>query len=431
MRGPIPTLRGWAVGICGLGMLFLAGWFARVDLLFAGVLLTVAPLAAMIAIALDRPWLTVHRSYAPDVVAAGDETQVRLEVRNQSARPTPALRWVDRVPAEIAQGPERSLPSLAGRSAGRGGRSDTAVLRYAARTRRRGRYLLGPMQVVRTDPFGLAQTGYAVGDPRALTVTPRVFALEPGGPDEARGEGAEHELVRHSIPSADEVIARDYRAGDPLRRVHWRATARQDRLMVRQEEQRSNPQAWIALDTVRERGLLDLALTARQPGEPFERAVELAASIAVHLLRLGYLVGVIETGERQLSGSYEQPGGDRALIGQLSGLDQVAEATADHVGLLTAAVRRSSTGTPVFLILVDGPGPAEWAEPAAIVAAADPAVAFLATPEAQAARPALEAAGWLCVDIDGRTDARGAWSAATAAHQARRSLRLDGTTGRV
>ena len=43
-------------------------------------------------------------------------------------------------------------------------------------------------------------------------------------------------------------MTREYRHGDPMRRVHWAATARHGSLMVRQEESVTTPEATIILD---------------------------------------------------------------------------------------------------------------------------------------------------------------------------------------
>ncbi|MFC4242755.1 DUF58 domain-containing protein [Gryllotalpicola reticulitermitis] len=401
MSRPVPTLRGWVVGACGVLALAGAGWFGRVDLLFAGLLLTLTPLAAMLAVAFDRPWLTVRRSYAPDSVPAGDGAQVRLEVRNESSRPAPAFSWFDAAPAEVGAIAPRAFPSLAP--------GDAATLRYTARAGRRGAYLLGPLRVQRSDPFGLARCGYAVGESKVLLVTPRAVPLGRGGPEQARGEGHDPELVRHSIPSADEVIPRDYRPGDALRRVQWRASARTGKLMVRQEEQRSNPEAWVLLDTVH---------THDAASDDFERAVELTASICTHLLELGYLVGVHETGPRRLSGVYELPGGDHVLLAQLAALEQGRENDGDYAGRLSLSLRAGGGGSPVFLVLVDAPAES-WRDVVPLRRFADPAVAFLMSATARTARASLEAGGWVCVDADAGVDAPAAWARAAEAQRGR------------
>jgi uncharacterized protein (DUF58 family) len=176
--------------------------------------------------------------------------------------------------------------------------------------------------------------------------------------------------------------------------------------MVRQDEQRSNPQAWLLLDTIGAdaRGGSD---------ERFDLAVDLAASIAVHLLGLGYLVGVAETGRAQLSGNYELPGGDHRLLEQLASVRQRSEGADDEGTRLAAALRRGGTAAPVFLVLVDG-GAETAAAYAPLRPLADPAVAFLVTPAALAARAVLEKAGWLCVPAHQATDAATAWALATA-----------------
>ncbi|MCL2516468.1 MAG: DUF58 domain-containing protein [Microbacteriaceae bacterium] len=410
MIRPIPTLRGWAVGLCGVVSLVASAWLGRVDLLFVGLLLTLAPFAAMVAIALDRPLLTVIRSFAPDTVPVGEGAQVRLHVRNEAVRPTPGFSWVDTLPADVAQVPSRSFPSLAaatGTGVSRG--AETATLRYTARPRRRGAYLLGPVRVFRTDPFGLARCGYAVGESKVLLVTPRIVELGRGGADEARGEGDDPELVRHAIPSADEVIPRDYRAGDPLRRVQWRATARTGRLMVRQEEQRSSPESAVLLDTM---------TTRSAAPEVFDRAVELVASLGSHLLELGYLVDLHETGEAQVAGGYQLPGGDALMIGRLAGVQQTREPDGDFVGRLSIALRAGHRACPLFLVLVDGDS-ASWRGLAPLSGFAEPAVAFLMTPAARAAQPWLDEAGWVCVAVEESMDAAAAWARAAESRGSR------------
>ena len=68
---------------------------------------------------------------------------------------------------------------------------------------------------------------------------------------------------------------REYEVGDDLRRVHWRSTARTGELMLRQDEM-----PWEARSTI----LLDTRPSTHH-GESFERAVEIAASLATAMCR--------------------------------------------------------------------------------------------------------------------------------------------------
>jgi uncharacterized protein (DUF58 family) len=408
---PRPTRRGWAIGIVGVVALAGAAWLGRVDLLLIGLFATLLPLACMIALVIDRPWLSVSRSFAPEIVATGQDAQATLIVRNEASRATAATTWRDAVHTGLTAPQSQPLPWLAEHGPATRMRPDTTTLRYRIGTQYRGVYDVGPLLLGRADPFGLAYTEYAVGTSKPLLVTPRVEPLSRGELDMATSDGLEQELLRHSIPSADELIAREYRTGDPLRRVHWRATARHDKLMVRQEEQRSNPNAWILFDTVRV-GHRPAHQHARNP--VFEDAVRLIASIGTHLLDEGFLVNIVETGPRQFTGrsgagrtgavgsaaaSFDLPAGDQLLLSSLASVRQSDRETANYLGTISDGLRRGGQAVPMFLVLADG-DVSDLPALAAMRHQCEPAVAFLLGSARQFAAERLGEEGWTCVAVD-------------------------------
>jgi uncharacterized protein (DUF58 family) len=165
-------------------------------------------------------------------------------------------------------------------------------------------YDVGPLMLGWFDPFGLAFSERVAGTPQDLIVTPRVTPLPRSGEALIRGDGSVHEILRHVNPNSDELIAREYRPGDPLRRVNWPATARHGEIMVRQEEQRSNPEALLILDTTLgvqtsySATRLSDRLSRRE--QAFELAVEVAASVGTHLLNEDFRLEVVELGASQL-----------------------------------------------------------------------------------------------------------------------------------
>ncbi len=389
-----------------------AAWSGRVDLLVLGLVLLLLPLAAAIVIAVDRPWTTVSRVFESDVIAAGESAHVVLTIRNESNRPLPGLRWRDSCPAGLAAPGFAPLPPLGEHTLASRDRSDTASVRYTIETGVRGVYTVGPLLLERIDPFGLMRCLYAVGSARPLIVVPRAVELGQGDMDVSRSEGYEHELVRHSIPNADELIAREYRPGDPLRRVHWRATARHDQLMVRQEEPRSNPETWMLLDTDAGARGEHRHQHANGVSRRFETAVELAASVGSHLIGHGYVLGVAETAPPQLQGraatgraglaglpvsAYDPPGGSHALLAGLAGVRQLAREGSDPAAVLGAALRRNPQAVPAFVIVVDGDRD-ELAAVAALRTLCEPAVAFLVGPRPDV-REQFVRRGWTCVDV--------------------------------
>jgi uncharacterized protein (DUF58 family) len=397
---PRPTARGWTLGAIGVLALIASAMLGRTDVLFAGVFLTVLPLAAMISVTWDRPRLGVSRGFHPDVVAVGEKTTIATTARNLSPRPSPAARWREFASAAVDVQGRSPFPRLGPHEPGAGHGRDTVVLRQEVVAEKRGSHPIGPLVISRADPFGIAYAEYALGQPRSLLVTPRVVPLAHGELDVAHSEGTEHELLRHSIPSADELIAREYRPGDPLRRVHWRATARHDKLMVRQEEQRSNPEAWLLLDT--RGGLADEAA--------FEAQIDLIASVGVHLIDEGFAVSAVETAERQLSGrsgagrtgtlgamspTYDLGGSDRLLLADLAGVEPGESPRDDAVAELATGLRRAGRSVPVFAFLLGGTG--ELGSLAALRSMGDPAVAFLGATTPPDVEEVLVDAGWICV----------------------------------
>src|SRR5690606_10268815 len=124
-------------------------------------------------------------------------------------------------------------------------------LNYNTTPPRRGIHRIGPLIISTPDPFGLAHGEIAIGETHSIIVAPAIATLPDTGRNTAADDGSARPLQQRSSANEDELMTREYRAGDPLRRVHWKASARHGELMVRQEEQRSHARARLVLDTRR------------------------------------------------------------------------------------------------------------------------------------------------------------------------------------
>jgi uncharacterized protein (DUF58 family) len=217
---------------------------------------------------------------------------------------------------------------------------------YPVHSSRRGRYAIGPLAVRLADPFGFCRLDRSFKGQRQLLVTPRVEQL-PVVPLSGDWTGTGESRAR-SIASAgdDDVAVREYRHGDELRRVHWRATAKTGSLMVRREEQ-----PWESRATV----LLDDRPVAHAGDSPytgsFERAVEATASIGLHLSHRGYSVRLVTEGREVTSASAV----DTSVGGDSTGLllDALAVAEPDRgssIHRLVTAVRHGSDGLLVVVL---------------------------------------------------------------------------------
>lgn len=124
----------------------------------------------------------------------------------------------------------------------------------------RGVYPLHRAFVYSTYPLGLARARRAVEAPTELVVYPR-----PADLPEARSGG---ELVAHlsgdlgGVAGADQPSGlREFRDGDELRSVHWRASARRGTLVVKEWEGDAARGLEVVLDRRCEAGALEEALS--------------------------------------------------------------------------------------------------------------------------------------------------------------------------
>ncbi|WP_440697035.1 DUF58 domain-containing protein [Clavibacter nebraskensis] len=424
---PHPTLRGIALlaaGVAALAGAFIAG---RREFVFIGVAVLALPLLAAAWLVVARVRLHVERAFTTSVVEAGTPTTVTVAVANAGPLPTPRSWAVDLVPGAEGATPPAELPSMRGLARGSRRSSARPVLRYDLTPERRGIHEVGPLAVEEHDPFRLMGLRHVAGGASRLVVTPRLadLAAEPGG--QVSSEGESERVQRRADGGEDDLGTREYRAGDPLRRVHWRATARHGELMVRQEEQRSSPRSLVLLDT-RADGFPMHADDDGDSDRAFERAVAFAASIGVHLQRGGYAVQLVETAGGSDAPAARPGDGAAAEAELLLHLAEVrptaADPDRDGVQEALADLRRSRRAVPIHAVL----GHLDEGEAhrlAGFGAACRPAVAFLAHAGRVDGRDDREAvrilreAGWRTVALDEGTTPADAWRAARTEEMAR------------
>jgi uncharacterized protein (DUF58 family) len=112
----------------------------------------------------------------------------------------------------------------------------------------RGVYELGPLTVRLEDPFGLAARVVAEAPVVALVVYPRIEVLDPISPGSGSSRHQVHLIAHNAYVDGDLYALREYHLGDDLRRVHWRATAKRDEVMIRHDDVPVRNAATVVLD---------------------------------------------------------------------------------------------------------------------------------------------------------------------------------------
>jgi uncharacterized protein (DUF58 family) len=149
---------------------------------------------------------------------------------------------------------------------------------------RRGRREIGGWRVEVLLPLGFFLKSKRVVDPSLVTVYPRLIAGPVPSPRDDRRSGHSGFFVDHGR-EGDVVQLRGFRDGDELRHVHWKQTARQQRLIV-VDRQREAERALIIRLEAPDAG-------DRQSRDRFERRVSEAATTVVRRLERGDGVGLM------------------------------------------------------------------------------------------------------------------------------------------
>lgn len=188
----------------------------------------------------------------------------------------------------------------------------------------RGEFQLGPMTIISGDPFGLFLT------PRRINATERIIIYPATVPITqfrlpiglVSGGDPQRFITQNITTNAAGV--RDYVHGDALNRVHWKSTARRNRLIVKEFELDPLVDIWLFVDLSRE-SLIEAPSVRRfgntgpvmpngggLPASTEEYAVVIAASLATHFIHIERALGFItyaphreflqaERGHRQLT----------------------------------------------------------------------------------------------------------------------------------
>lgn len=271
----MPTARGYLVAITSLTLLVVGRAFGTPGVEQLGFGLLVLVLIAVGVVRLGRHDLTVERKLNPLRVGPGQPVTITIDVVNEGRGSAPLLLLEDRLPAGLAGSARFALHGIEPT----GHRSTSFVLRAG----RRGSYEVGPLQVSFVDPFSLARVRWSGLGATSFLVHPRV---EPLSPPRDTGERRSLASAARRQPTGargeDFYTLRDYVEGDDLRKIHWPATAKRGRYMIRQEETPWHTRATVVLD--------DRATMHDGFGEAssFERAVAAAASLCDLYSRSGY-----------------------------------------------------------------------------------------------------------------------------------------------
>lgn len=245
----------------------------------------------LVSRAISRAWITnlaAARECNRLTANIGERIAVVINIQNRGVLPIAWLLLEDVLPrtALLFDPPDLGVEGRRMQLTMVGSRGRSTIL-YQLRCNRRGYYQIGPLVLETGDLFGLHRRYRVATDPHFLLVYPLVSPL--AGYDIASRRPIGEIRIQHRLYEDPTRIAgvRRYEAGDPLNRVHWRATARTGQLHSKVYESST-----IAGATI----MLDFHQAAHNPkDEPYrsDLAVTAAASLANAVYEMGQQIGLI------------------------------------------------------------------------------------------------------------------------------------------
>ena len=261
-----PTGRGASIGILGVAALIAAFAFGTQALVPLGAGMVALPLLAILLVAVARTGIEPTRVELAAGVRAGDVVRVTSDVRHRPRRPRLHGLAVARATPDL---------TVAGTLIER--RPGEELLRLE-----RGVWQPPGPRLEVQDPLGLARAT-RIGPPEApVVVPPRVIPLEPAFVLACAGRAGAR---RRASVGTDLDRVREYRAGDPLSRVHWAQTAKRGQLQTKVLTGRTGEGEGFTL-------ALDVRSRAGDDRAAFEEAVVVTASLAHAALMSGVTLSI-------------------------------------------------------------------------------------------------------------------------------------------
>jgi uncharacterized protein (DUF58 family) len=331
------------------GLITGRGFFYNVTYAFAGLLLMAFGWAWT-----SSNWLRMIRQTRARRAQVGRYLEERFTLRNTSFLPKLWLEVYDHssLPGHRASHIVSSLSSQSSTS-------------WTARTLciRRGEFNLGPLQIIGGDPFGLFEIERKISATSRLVVYPATVDISEFSLPAGLLPGGDALRRRTHYVTTNASGVRDYVPGDSYNRIHWRSSARRDRLVVKEFELDPLADIWLILDMERtvqagdyapadseaERMPWEAGSYFKIPPATEEYGVTVAASLANFFLLRDRNVGFVTEGQHREVIQTDR--GGRQLTKILETLAVVrAEGTTPLEQILTLEGDQLGRGTTVIVI---------------------------------------------------------------------------------
>jgi uncharacterized protein (DUF58 family) len=240
-------------------------------------------LLVLIANVTSRAWLAgldCSRVVSRETVRQGEEVEVECTIENNRGFPIPWIFVEDFTPEgfEVTGSNKQLAILMPGRK---------IELKYTLLCPKRGYHRVGPLLMESGDLFGLQRRFRTGQQQHYISVLPTIAYIDTYNIASRRPMGPVKISNRIYEDPTRISSLREYVAGDPLNRIHWKASAKTGELFVKQSEPSNVLGGTIVLD------LFQACYQGEDGEERMELAITTAASLAYLLHSSGEQVGMI------------------------------------------------------------------------------------------------------------------------------------------
>lgn len=300
-------------------------------------------LAAM-AVSLGAAWLSLRRL----VLETGEVSDLYAEtVSTEYFRMRNRSKWLGSYGLEIEEldGPARPAGSWLSYLECGGTRSFALEKIYP----RRGKYESERLRVRTGFPFGLIRAERPISLERHITVFPKVMRVDISFI--FRGQSGQVPERQHAGDSEELLRIREYLKGDNYHHIHWKATAKLGKVMVRDFASPQKRSFSVIFDnSASPRGKVGLSR------ETFERTVSAVASVVSHLSSHAFSFRFISCDE-----VFPHSSSDEHRRGVLGHLAVVEASDRPHIDLMDWAKQSLRRGDIVLVLPTESADVSPWA----------------------------------------------------------------------
>ena len=343
-------MNSWAA--VGVGVALLGITVGSAPIVFIGVAILLVRIVAERWPRRVLDSLVYERTVSPRKTVVGDEVELRMSLWNRTRLPIAWAGAQDTLSERLTLNPSTAIPSITGPMRP----FERVTRRLRVTPTRRGVHEIGPVTLGVAEHFGTRDPRFESPlEPTTVLAKPLMAPVVGASPQSAPLAQVRAKRSLYTDPTLFAGV-RPFQTGDPLRSIHWRASAREGLLQTKRFEPALSRQQVIVLDVQTVEGpywMLDY------DEDLFEELCVASLSLARLLISKDASCGFAAAGFSLTTQRYvyQPPRADRAQIERIG--DVLARLTSESSAPLTSMLawlpQRVAKGT--MLTILSGRSP--------------------------------------------------------------------------